>query len=373
MYQRKLNTQTPDKYIFRENKIKIITAASLFLLFLIIVIIFFTGKDNGKENSVSKIILLTPELLSHDIDSILSSFGIQKNWVKDIKNTVKESGVSKENLWIAREIIIPADLLTIDINYEFSGYFNVKTLGAKIIEDPQTKNVKMSISQSPDSTFKIIGILNFIYSDSVKRNVSDVCIVLDSIESLTTEEAESILNSAENISVMLPLRNDKAEYQSLIKESDKNYLINVLIGNEDNIIADFKPDMKSMVWKAKVKSLILNFSGASGIIIENKDPSSELSNNIKLEFENNKIKIYPDSMFKELNSENNIVRFLFEDIRTQSVNGKRYLLYRVNLNRSEYEEFESGIYSLKKIGFRFFNFDEFIRRKENAEINKSEK
>lgn len=358
MYRRKLKSPEPDQTKPENNKTKIIIAASLCLLLLMLMTIyFFSGSDKGSSENLLHS-ALQPAKMESDIDSILSVFGIESSWRKDIKKNVKESGIEKNNLWIAKDILIPEDLMTIEINYELSEYFRKNMLIGNAAEDPKTKNLKILISKSDTSGSKI-GILNFIYSDTLKRKAPDICIILDSIDFLSADEAGIILNTSENVSAILPLRNDKADFQSIIMESGKNFLIELTIGDENNITADIKSDMKSLTWKSKIKSVSLNFPDASGIIIKNQLDDAEFVKNVRQEFESYKFKVYSDSIYKLSVSGENKIKDLFGEILKHSKNGLKKLLFKIKFSPAEFNEYKTEVYKFKKAGYKFLSFREF--------------
>ena len=368
MYRRKLKSPEPDQPETINSKTKIIIAVSLCLLLIILMTVYFIkGSDEVNSEKVNKSNLL-PDKFKSDIDSILHVFGIDSSWTKEIRNRINEPGIDKNKLWIAKEIMIPEDLMTIEINFELSEYFRKNLLSGKVTEDPKSRNLNILISKS-DTSHSIIGIMKFIYSDSVKRNASEVCIILDSLDFLSSDEAVNILSTSENISAIMPLRNDKADYQSLIMESGKNYLIELTIGDENNITADFKSDMKSLTWKSKVKSISLNFPNSSAIIIRDQLGDAEFENNVRKEFESYKFKVYPDSIYKFSVSGDNRVKAIFSDISKNSKSGLKKLLFKVKLNSAEFAEYKTEVYKFKKAGYKFLSFREFAGKADTSAVN----
>lgn len=367
MYQRKLKSQIPEAGKPDGSKLRIIIAGFLFIVCILLVILYLND-ENGKQDN-DKIVSsnITGESINSSIDSLLTVLGIEKTWIKEIKAGKKNTGIDLQNLWIAKEIIIPADLTTVDVNVELTKLMRERNLILTATENPKTKSLNVNISMSNDSSVKLIGIMNFVYSDSVKRLSSDVCLVLDSLEFLSTDDAANILSSSENFTVILPLRNDKADYQSLIMESGKNYLIELVAGDENNITADLKTDMKSLTWKSKIKSICVNFPDATAVIIKDSNISDEFKNSIMNEFKNYNFKVYSDTVYKPFAYHENKVNLLLEDIINKSKSGVKYQSVKLTLTPDEFSELKSKSYSLKRAGYRFLNFKEYINKTDTVQ------
>jgi hypothetical protein len=367
LYRRKLNTRTPEPETESDNKkLKLVIISSLGLL-LIILFYFYISFGSDESDEINEVVISKPvskEDLIKDIDSIFYTFGIQQNWIKE-----KTSKNKNDEHWISKEVKIPNDLQTIDLNYELTNYLRSKTLKEKVVEDPKTRNLFIEIYSIKDTVRQTIGDLKIIYSDSIKRNASDVCIVLDSLEYYTLPEVQEILTSAETYSLFLPLRNDKADYQSAIMEANEDYLVEFLIGDENEVIADFKTDMKESFWKSKVKSAAMNYPKAAGVILKSNPGLSEFEDKVKDEFLKNNMKVYKDTVFTQFRGGEQIVNTLFESISTNASKEKRNLIYSVNLNLQDFKEFERKVYQLKKLGYRFYKFSDIMKKIE-TEKNK---
>lgn len=347
------------------EKAKIILITSLSALVIILFYFYVSSDDdsiNQTQNSELRVVPLSKDKLAYDIDSILYSFGINKEWIKEKTFKGKDTKSSNEQFLISKEVKIPADLLTIDLNYEITDYLRNNNFRNNVVEDPKTKNLVMNIISAADSAEKEVGILKFNYNDSVKRNTADICLVLDSIDEYILIDLESMLNSNQEYSVILPLRNDKADYQSKIIELKKDYLMKFSVGNEDDIDADFKNDMKESTLKSRIRSLSINFPAVTGIILTGNNNNQEFYKTVKEEFTKNNLMVYPDSMFSAYRSGDSKVTNLFEDIISETKNGKNFLFYDVNFNPEEFEAYDREVYSLKKSGYRFFNFKDLMNR-----------
>lgn len=365
MYQRKLKERktepaTEDK---KSKTVFLLVPAALILILIFFFLIFnfnFNKDEKSDQTITAPNVPVTKETLSKDIDSVLFTFGISKDWIRDVSKKDKTPGA--DALWFSKEVKIPADILNIDLNYELTNYFRSRGMSNRVSEEPKTKNLLFGIYTGNDTARKLTASVKFIYTDSLKRIAADVCLILDSLEYYPLNDVRYILSSAEAYSVFLPLRNDKADYQSAITEAGKDYLTEFTTGSEKDITADFREDMNETSWKAKVKSVPVNFPGVSGIILKSGNASQEFQNLVIDEFSKINLKVFRDTIFTKFKSSENIISSLFENIISNSKSGKKFLAYQVSLSPSDFKEFEKKVYQLKKFGYEFVNFKEMMKR-----------
>lgn len=363
MYRRKLSPRTSESETVKDHKLKLTIIAGLCAAAVILFYFVWTSGNSTSNRTadISKINTLSKEKISNDIDSISATFGIHKDWIKPVSQKSKYVK-SSEDLLISKEIKIPYDLPAIDLNYEFSNFLRDNYFKERVTEDPKTKNVLMEIYPVSDTSEKLCGIINLVYVDSLKRTASDVCVLIDSIESYSIENTESVLGSTEEFSIYLPLRNDKSDFQSKIIDSKRDYRLKFVISDESDVTADFKIDMLEKVWKAKVKSIAISFPNSGEIILKSKTNYPEFENAVVEEFKKNNITVYKDSIFSQFKPAEQKVNSLFSDIMTRSGSGKKFLFYSVNFNPEEFSYFDKEISKLKKLGYRFYDFKDMINK-----------
>ena len=371
MKQIKHTNQTrQSRQLERKDKLKIILIISLSLVSAVL-IYFYITEDKPAESYSGEIkndVQVTSEKLNSETDSVLYTFGIKKEWIKDIDSKdkdLKKVSVKNNDLLISKEVYIPDDLTLIELNSDITNFLKTRKLDVRVTEDPRSKDLLMNIFRNGDTSLVPAGILKFNYIDSLKRNTSEVCIVLDSIDAIPLEESEEILKSAREVSVFLPLRNDKAEYQSLVTEFKTDHLIKLYTGSEDDILADFRDNMKESQWMSKVKSASVSFANSAGIILYKSGSNSEFYNNIKEEFRKNNITVYEDTIFTKFSRGENKIRSLIESIISENGNGKRVLYYSIFLTNEEFKDYEKKISVLKKSGFKFSNFSKAVKKNFN--------
>ena len=343
-------------------KIILIAFSSVLAITLLYFYVSADDKSISTGNSDQNISLLSGDKVLSDIDSILYSFGIRKDWIKDVNIKAKDQKKTGDKLLFNKEIRIPADLPMIDLNFEITNYFRKYDNELKVTEDPRTKNIAMNISTEKDSIHKQTGIIKFIYSDTLKRNAADIALVLDSLDLYGLKDAEGILTSTQEFSVILPLRNDKADYQSRIIELKRDYLIKLSVGDEDDIESDFRDGMKESVRSSKIKSLGSSFPNSTGVILIDKTRNEDFFNGVKNDFIKNNMKVYNDSVFVVYKSSENKVISIFEDIINEAKKGKNILIYGINFTPDEFAAYDRQVYNMKKLGYKFYNFRDLMNK-----------
>ncbi len=350
----------------RQVKIKFIAAAVLILAALILFYIYVSPDDESLKvkSTDQEVKPFVKNRINRQIDSIIYTFGIRKEWIFDSASASKQLKNKSNRDLIYKEVFIPSDLPVIDLNYEISGFLRANNLVETATEDAKGKNLTINFYLQEDTAGKQAGILKFVSADSVKRNAAEICLVLDSIEYYNLSEVKNMIGSTQEYSVFLPLGNDKADFQSNVIDAKRDFLIKISAGNEDDVDADFKTDMNESVWKSKVRALYLNFSQAGGVILNDNPGLNEFENNIAEEFKKNNMSVYKDTMFIKFKQGENLVASLFKDIIYRSGAGKKTLFYTVNFSPEEFDEYDSQVYTLKKQGYKFYDFKELIKKEQ---------
>ncbi len=356
---------------FKEQKIKIILIASLVVVTAVLSYFYFNSSDDSIETGITKTTdkKFTDEELKKkipsEIDSMMYSFGIKKEWIKDGKND-KKSNKALPELWFAKEVSIPLDLSTIEVTTNFTNMLRYYGLEETINEDPKTKNISADIYFKKDSLKKTVGNIKLNYTDKIKRDASDVCVILNNIVDFKSSDLNDVLNSNENFSIILPLTNDKSDVQSLIVNSKKDFLLKFSIGKEDDVEADFKSGTEgNREWRAKIKSVSYEFAKTGGVIIDNSVKDFVFEEKIKDEFLKYKITTYKDTLlqkFASANIDEKKVYDLFTNIINRTKNGFTNNFYILNLSPSEFLFLDKEITNLKRRGYKFYSFKDMMRK-----------
>jgi len=383
----------------KSEKIKILL---IFLLIIIAVILVFIRGCSKKE--IEKLTQEKEEIISNkqlsaeemkkiiptEIDSILFQYGIKPEWIRNISDSPLPEKPKKEkpkkqdktqktpvkqilqsgNLWFLKEVTIPKDIPFAELNLEIVNLLNGYKLSSASFEDPKTYNQLFNIYYTSDTSKKVVAKLNFIYSDKIKRETSDICIVLDNVDSYSHTQLEKVLNSSEKFSVILPDDINKIDLQTMVMESKKDYLVKAEIGTQDDIEAEFRSDMKEKDWRTKVRSICYEFDKSGGIILKNPKMQHKLEMELLDEFSKYPVKAYRDTIFTKYNSTEKSkkkISDLFNLILSRAKNGITSQVYLVIFSEEDYQNYLSGLNILKKRGYKFFTFSDIMKRRIRVE------
>jgi len=383
----------------KSQKIKILTIISLVIFAVILIFLKVNSikevenKIQGKEEK-TEIKQISPDevkkIVPHEIDSILYQYGIKPEWIKNISNapspekpkkekTKKQDKQSKpvvkqpvqaENLWFTKEVTIPKDIPFAEMNLEIVNLLNGYNLSSTSFEDPKTYNQLFNIYYTSDSAKKVIAKINFIYSDKIKRETADICIVLDNLDSYTHSQLEKLLSTIEKFSVMLPNDINKIDLQTMVMESKKDYLVKAEIGLQDDIAAEFRSDMKEKDWRTKVRTICYEFDKAAGVVLKNPKMQHKMEMELLDEFSKFPVKAYRDTLFTKYNSSeksNKKITDLFKLILSRAKNGIISQIYVVNFKEEDFQNYLTGLHVIKKRGYKFFTFSDIMKRRAKLE------
>lgn len=383
----------------KPEKIKILAIIFLVIFAVILIaLILNSGKKKEavteeKEAKTESKQLSAEELrriIPGEIDSILFLYGIEHEWIKNVstapvpekpkkEKTKKQEKPGKpitkpplqtENLWFVKEVTIPRDVPFAELNLEILKFLNGYNLSSISFEDPKTYNQLFNIYYASDSSKKTVAKMNFIYSDKVKRETADICIVLDNLDSYTHSQLEKLLATSERFSVMLPDDIEKLDLQTMVMESKKDYLVKAEIGTQDDIQAEFRSDMKEKDWRTKVRTLCYEFDKASGVILRNPKMQHKLEMELLDEFSKFPVKAYRDTIFLKYNSSEKSqkkVTDFFNLILSRAKNGITSQIYVVNFTDEDFQNYLSGLHVIKKRGYKFFTFSDIMKRRARVE------
>ncbi|MDD5361432.1 MAG: hypothetical protein PHN88_04825 [Ignavibacteria bacterium] len=380
------------EFINGRQRQKIVLVAVLAVIF--IVLFFFYRRTITKNEPVVKDFSTTTiKTLSTDelkkiiparIDSISYLFGIKKEWIREAgytpepdKQKVKKDKpkkpeqkpvvLPKDNLWFSKEITIPKDVPAAEINFEISNFLYEYDFDCKGTEDPKNGNLLLNIYNKKDSSKKTLADVQFVYSDKIKRDAADICIILNKVDEIQLGLLEKILKSSEKYSVVLPDLVDRIDAQTVVLDSKRDYVLFMDIGTEQDMSAEFRTDMKEKEWKSKVRSSCYEYDKAAGVIILNPKKVAPLGTDILMEFGLYNLKAYKDTILIKFNPEEKDKRkidALFADITSRTQKGGRSMIYLVNFNADEFNYYKDEIFKLKRKGFKFFTFTEILKRRQ---------
>jgi hypothetical protein len=384
----------------KSEKIKILLIISLLIFAAILVFIRGCSKTETekttqeKEDKVEAKQLSTEEIkksVPHEIDSVLYCYGVKPEWIRNISDSplpekpkkektkkpldknpkppVKQQ-IKTDNLLFLKEVTIPRDVPFAELNLDIVNLLNGYKLTSASFEDPKTYNQLFNIYYSADTSKKAIAKINFIYSDKIKRETADICIVLDYVERYSSSFLEKVLSSSEKFSVMLPDDINKLDLQTIVLESKRDYLVKADIGTQDDIEAEFRSDMKEKDWRAKVRTICYEFDKTAGVVLRNPKMQHKMEMELLDEFSKFPVRAYRDTILTKYNSSESSKRKIsdfFNMILTKAKNGITSQVYLVIFTEEDYQNYLSGLNIIKKRGYKFFTFSDIMKRRNKTE------
>jgi len=385
-------------------KIKILSLISLIIFAVILIFIKSrSGTENPAEIREKEEKPVTKQysaeemkkIIPHEIDSILYQYGVKPEWVRNMgdsakiekpkKEKVKKSNdknqkpvikqpLQGENLLFFKEVTIPKDVPFAEMNLEIVNLLSGYRLSSISFEDPKTYNQIFNVYNSSDTSKKVVAKINFVYSDKIKRETADICIVLDNVESFGHALLEKMLVSSDRFSVMLPDDITKLDLQTMVLESKRDYLVKADIGTQDDIESEFRSDMKEKEWRAKVRSICYEYDKAAGVILRNPKLQHKMEMELLDEFSKYPVRAYRDTIFTKYSSTEKSkkkISDLFGMILNKAKSGITSQIYVVKFSEEDYQNYLAGVHVIKKRGYKFFTFSDLMKRRIRTEAEKN--
>lgn len=379
-----------------DKKILLVIILFLFLLLLLLIKFIFFNKDNfslkqkisvSSDSVINRNIEQIKKLLALKVDSVMFTFGIKNEWISNLEKSTaeltKQSSQKskkivppyiqtpvKENLWFYKNVIVPKDLSIVELNYEIKNLVEEHQFSSYSTENSKTGAVLINIFIPSDSSRKPLAKINIEYSQNIKRETAEICIILDDLDRMNTTQVDKILSSSEKFSVIFPNNIDKPDLQNLIIESKRDFLAKVTLGTEEDLLSEFRTDMSDREIRNKVLAICYEFDKASGIYINNPKRLMKLENDVLFEFSKKPLKAYKDSAFVIIKqgTSTDIVSNLFNQIEQKLKAGRKIQLYIVSFNENDFQNYVQRISVLKRKGYRFFTLSEILKRKAKTEV-----
>ena len=286
---------------------------------------------------------------------------------KSEKNTDKKNKpVVNDVLWFAKNIQIPKDVSTAEVNLEIKSSLSEYDFDCKANEDPKSGNLMINIFNKKDSSSKTLAYVNLEFSDKIKRDAADVCLVLNNVENIPLTQLEKMLLLPDKYSVVLPDIVSRIDAQTVVMDTKRDYVMFLDIGIEDDLMAEFKKEMSPKEWKSKVRSVCYEYDKASAVIILNPRKIQPLETDLLVEFSKYNLKAYKDTIlikFSPDEKSDKKINLFFNDVLTRSQKGAKSMIYLVDFNNDDVTSFRNESYKLKRKGFKFYNFTEIMKKR----------
>jgi HJR/Mrr/RecB family endonuclease len=362
-------------HIFSNTKAKLLIFAVLAVTGIILFIISgnITKQDVTATTEEVKTKNYTAEELKikmpNEIDTILFSFGIIKEWIND--NPAKnKNDTQNDALWFNKEILIPYDLPLASVNYELKSFLKSVNFAETVYEDPRSKNLSVDIYHSADSAKKPLAKLSLLYSDKINRTASDVAIILNNVDKLNASDFEKIVSSPEKFTVVLPVNFENADIQSQVLETGRDFVLIYDVGNQDIPESDFRNDMSEKQWKGKVRSVTIEYPNTSGIFLNNISKDVNFEEDLAVHFNKYSKVLYKDTVlvkFTTKETEERKIYDLFSQILTNTNRGIKSQVYLVEFDVNDFNNYIREVNNLRKRGYRFLTFKEIMKQKDSKQ------
>lgn len=380
---------------FKSFRGKLLIIAALVVTAILVLITQFwlkksddttTGTIETSEKTEDK---LKPDLttlkqsLDKNIDSLFGAFGIKKEWIstqynahndKNVKNSTKDAD------WFVKTVQIPRELSSIEVNLDLSSIINSAGLESSTSEDIASKDITITVLNPDTIESKLpVAKINVIHSDKISRESAAFCFIINGVGDYTEEEIDKLVMNKPEFSYVFPKNLDDINIQNRLLTHKKDLMINLTIGGKDNYDTDFNTSLDEKGIREKVKSFTSDFSSVKNVILtrtENDIPSTVV-NSIADEFIKYNINVLKDSAVTRLlttaeEESNDKISVLFNNLRTKSALTKSIVVI-IRLEPDEIEKFYNEVLILKKLGYKFMNYSEFILKAAELEKERSEK
>lgn len=322
-------------------------------------------------------------VLGQGIDSVLKNFGIKQEWITTPageKNSKDGKLPPKEAELFVKNILIPNDLTTIEVNADLTSYFTSLGLSTLVNEDIITKDVTVNIV-NPDTALKSLPLvkLTISHSDKINRESAVVCLIINNVNEYSLEEADKLLINKNEFSFVFPRNLDDIDLQNKLLHSKKDVIINLTVGGKENYETDFNASMDEKAVHERVKSFTVDYPTVTTVLLTKKDNDipQPVINLILTDLGNYKIRVIQDGELAQVlakadeDAKDKYI-LLNNNIRTKGALAKS-LVSTVNINKDDFAAFYDQVLLLKKLGYKFYNFSDFALKKDAFEKEQKEK
>jgi hypothetical protein len=324
-------------------------------------------------------------VLSSGIDSVLSCFGIKNEWISAASGSQnkQQKNLNTDSLWFNKTVLIPKDLNTVVVNADISAYLGTLGLSSTVSEDILTKDIVITVTD-PDTTSGNIALakISVIHSDKVTRESAVICIALGGIDDYNNDAIDRLLLNKNEFSFVFPRSLDDIDIQNKLLQNKKDVIIDLTVGGKDNYETDFNTNLDEKGIRDKVKSFTADFPTISTAILTKEDAEvpGRTIEMIAEEFGKFNIKVILYTTLSELVPKEEIKSkdmpaILAANLKTKALLQKT-IVTKVEVKAGEFEKFYDEIINLKKLGYKFYNYTDYLNKKaalEKMEELKAEK
>ncbi|MCX7833608.1 MAG: hypothetical protein N2490_05300 [Ignavibacteria bacterium] len=288
--------------------------------------------------------------MSSEIDSVLYTFGIKKEWVKTNQ---------QKDVLFTKEINIPFDISPVEILYELQTMLLPYSIEINSNEHIESGKISSELLDNK----KLLVRLEFIRNSTIKRELVDLCILLKNVDKYSVEEIKDILNHSSYCTVLLPRNLNRIDLQSEIINSRKEYIITFEIGDTEDYEADFR---KSQEMKYKINDICNHYQKDKALILFNPKKFYSFEKEIISNLSTCRSLIFSDTLIIDLSSSDNTEK-KFSELENKiiefSKTPKIKKAIMVDVLYTEFEDFIKLLQRFERKGYRYFSFLEYFKIK----------
>lgn len=357
--------------LLKNLKLKIIIVL-LLAIAAVILLFFVPEKENyGDEVDVPKSVKTKEEIkvsLSGEIDSVLSFFGIKKEWI----NTATAQNSPE---WFLKEVQLPYSiyagavvsdlikhLLQYDYTVESAEEFNPNPL-VPVNLSARIKDLNVK-SETP------VARINFIYRENLKRETGEICIVLNKFESFEREQAAEIINTQTNLTFVMPNLFELIDVQAMMIDSRSDYINCFEIGEANNYEVDFRDQKNNSANQSsnrkRMYQICNDYDKEKPLVLLNplkiNETQTEIYNDLSKCRGGN---VYIDTILIviDLRKERSLDGINFENlIKEKTKNGTVNKAILLSIAGGDYDDLTDCLSGMEKAGYKFYYFKDFLKR-----------
>lgn len=323
------------------------------------------------------------EQFAAGIDSVLSNFGIKKEWISspgDNKSTKqKDKNPPAESEWFTKNVVIPTDLSTIEVNADITAYSKSAGLETSANEDIITKDITLLINRPDTNKSKLpLAKINITHSDKIKRETAMFCLIINNIAEYKPEDVDRLIINKNEFSYVFPRNLDDIDIQNKMLHSKKDILINLSVGAKDNYDTDFNSSMDEKTVRERVKSFTTDFPTVSTVILykAEADVQPQVMETIAAEFSKYNIRVIKDSELTQMltkaeEDSKDKFRVLAANMKNRAAQSRSFITM-ISVDKDSFTGFYDEIMRLKKLGYRFYSFTDFASKRSDFEKQEQE-
>ncbi len=292
--------------------------------------------------------------LSSELDSIIYTFGIKREWIN--------TSIQKDVIFY-KKVNIPLDVSPVEILFEIQEIVSPYNVNLLSSEDIKTGNIYSELVDNDNKNKGAFAKIELKRDSILKRGATDLCIVLNNLDNYNFEEIKEILKYCSYYTIFLPRNLNRIDLQAEIINSRKEYIISFEIGDSEDYESDFR---KSQDINYKINNICNHYQKDKPLILFNPKKLYDFEREIISRLSNCRGNIFSDTNLINLTlnyeGEKKFLELEKELISlSQRMNGKK--AFMLNILYSEFNLFLKSLQNLEKKGYRFLSFQNYFKSK----------